>query len=45
MTHAQFLTFCVCLLAMLALFATLYQLELAGKRLDSRLRELRELLA
>ena len=31
-------------LAMLALFATLYQLELAGKRLDAQLRELRELL-
>ena len=30
---------------MLALFAALYQFELAGKRLDARLRELRELLA
>jgi hypothetical protein len=29
---------------MLSLFATLYQLELAGKRLDTKLRELRELL-
>ena len=27
-----------------SLFATLYQLELAGKRLDPQLRELRELL-
>jgi heme exporter protein C len=45
MTNSQFLTFCVCLAAMLALFSTLYQLELAGKRLDARLRELRELLA
>ena len=45
MTGSQFLTFCVSLAAMLALFATLYQIELAGKRLDSRLRELRELLA
>jgi len=45
MTHAQFATFCVCLVAMLALFATLYAIELAGKRLDSSLRELRELLA
>ena len=45
MTGAQFLTFCVALAAMLTLFATLYQLELAGKRLDSHLRELRELLA
>jgi len=45
MTGAQFLTFCVSWLAMLSLFVTLYQLELAGKRLDIRLRELRELLA
>jgi heme exporter protein C len=45
MTGAQFLTFCVCLVAMLGLFATLYALELAGKRLDASLRELRELLA
>jgi heme exporter protein C len=44
MTHSQFFTFCVCWLAMLALFATLYQTELAGKRLDLQLRELRELL-
>jgi heme exporter protein C len=45
MTHAQFLTFCVSLVAMVTLFATLYQLELAGKRIDERLRELKELLA
>jgi hypothetical protein len=45
MTGAQFLTFCVALAAMLALFAALYQIELAGKRLDAHLRELRELLA
>jgi heme exporter protein C len=45
MTHAQFLAFCVSWLAMLFLFATLYGIELAGKRLDARLRELRELLA
>src|SRR6266446_8027017 len=45
MTHAQFATFCVCLVAMVALFATLYQLELAGKRLDAQLKELRELIA
>jgi heme exporter protein C len=38
-------TFCVALAAMVALFATLYQLELTGKRLDARLRELREALA
>jgi heme exporter protein C len=45
MTGTQFGTFCVALVAMLALFATLYRLELAGKRLDAHLRELRELLA
>ena len=45
MTGAQFLTFGVCLAAMLALFATLYATELAGKRLDRSLRDLRELLA
>jgi heme exporter protein C len=44
MTGSQFFTFCVALVAMLSLFATLYQLELAGKRLDTKLRELRELL-
>ena len=44
MTHTQFLTFCVSLAGMLLLFATLYQLELAGKRLDAQLKELRELL-
>ena len=38
-------TFCVSLAAMLTLFATLYNLELAGKRLSAHLRELRELLA
>jgi heme exporter protein C len=45
MTGAQFFTFCVSLAAILALFATLYQVELAGKRIDAHLRELRELLA
>jgi len=45
MTGPQFLTFCVCLAAMLALFATFYAIELAGKRLDRSLRELRELIA
>ncbi len=44
MTHAQFFTFCVSLAAMLSLFATLYHVELAGKRIDAHLRELRELL-
>ena len=45
MTGQQFFTWCVSLLAMVTLFATLYQLELAGKRLDAHLRELKELLA
>jgi heme exporter protein C len=45
MTGAQFLTFCVSFAAVLALFATLYRVELAGKRIDAHLRELRELLA
>jgi heme exporter protein C len=45
MAGSQFLTFCVSLAALLALFATLYQVELAGKRIDAHLRELRELLA
>jgi heme exporter protein C len=38
-------TFCVCLAGMLTLAATLYTNELAGKRLDARLKELKELLA
>jgi heme exporter protein C len=45
MDGSMTLTFCVCLAAMLALFATLYEAELVGKRLDERLRELREVLA
>jgi heme exporter protein C len=45
MAGSQFFTFCVCLAAMLSLFATLYAIELAGKRLDRSLRELKELLA
>ncbi len=44
MTGSQFLTFCVALVAIVSLFATLYQVELAGKRIDAHLRELRELL-
>ena len=44
MAGSQFFTFCVCLAAMLSLFAALYHLEVAGKRLDAHLRELRELL-
>jgi heme exporter protein C len=45
MSALMFLAFCVSWAAMLALAATLYQVELAGKRLDVRLRELREVLA
>ena len=45
MAGSQFLTFCVSLAAMLSLAAFFYRLELAGKRLDQRLRELREALA
>ena len=45
MSGRMFAAFCVSWAAMLLLAATLYQVELAGKRLDSRLRELRELLA
>ncbi len=44
MTGTMFATFCICVVAMVVLFITLYQLELAGKRLDSRIRELKELL-
>ena len=45
MAGSQFATFCVAFAAMLALFATLYSVELAGKRADADLRELRELLS
>ncbi len=45
MSHSQFFVFCVSWAAMLALFATLYRVELAGKRIDGHLRELRELLS
>ena len=45
MAGSQFLTFCVAWAAMLAIFATLYNVELAGKRVDAHLKELRELLA
>ena len=44
MTNPQLFTFCVAFAAMLSLFATMYNIELAGKRLDSDLRELREIL-
>jgi heme exporter protein C len=45
MTASMFTTFCVSLAGMLALAFTLYRVELAGKRIDARLRELREALA
>jgi heme exporter protein C len=45
MSGLMFFTFCVSWAAMLTLAACLYNVELAGKRLDARLRELRELLA
>jgi heme exporter protein C len=45
MAASQFATFCVALAAMLALAGALYRVELSGKRLDARLRELREALA
>jgi heme exporter protein C len=45
MSGSMFFTFCVCWAGLLALASTMYRVELAGKRLDARLRELRELLA
>jgi heme exporter protein C len=45
MTGSMFFTFCVSWAALTAVFALLYQVELAGKRLDERLRDLREALA
>ena len=44
MSGSMFFTFCVCFAATLALAAALYTNELTGKRLDARLRELREAL-
>ena len=44
MSGDMFFTFCVCLVGMLLLAASLYANELTGKRLDVRLRELREAL-
>jgi hypothetical protein len=45
MSASMFLTFCVCLAAMLALAGALYLTELTGKRIDDRMRDLREALA
>jgi heme exporter protein C len=42
MSASMFLTFCLCLVAMLTLAGALYRIELTGKRVDARLRELRE---
>jgi heme exporter protein C len=44
MSGTMFFTFCVCLAGMLVLASALYLNELAGKRIDARLRELREAL-
>ena len=41
----MFFTFCVSWAAMLATVHALYRIELAGKRIDARLRELKELVA
>jgi heme exporter protein C len=45
LSGSQLLTLAVCFAGMLALAATLYTNELLGKRLDERIRELRESLA
>ena len=45
MTWEIFTIFMISFAGMLALAATLYRVELAGKRIDASLRELRELLA
>ena len=45
MSNSMFAAFCVCLAGMLALAAALYRVELTGKRIDERIRELRELLS
>ena len=44
LTASQFTTFGICFAGMLALAGSLYVNELTGKRLDARLRELREAL-
>jgi heme exporter protein C len=45
MTGTMFFAFCVAWAAMLLLAYVMYRVELAGKRTDANLRELRELLA
>jgi heme exporter protein C len=44
LSGSQMLTFAVCFVGMIALAGALYANELTGKRLDARLRELREVL-
>jgi heme exporter protein C len=44
MATSQFAVFCVAVAGMVTLAGTLYRIELSGKRLDLRLRELREAL-
>jgi heme exporter protein C len=44
MSGSMFFTFCVAWAGLLVLAVTMYSVELVGKRLDARLRELRELL-
>jgi heme exporter protein C len=44
MSGSMFFTFCVAWAGLLVLAVTMYRVELVGKRLDARLRELRELL-
>ena len=44
LSGSQMITFAVCFAGMIALAGALYANELAGKRLDARLRELREAL-
>jgi heme exporter protein C len=43
MAGSMLLTFCVSYAALLALASTLYRIEVAGKRIEKRLRELKEL--
>ncbi len=45
MSGSMFFTFCVAWAAMLATAAAMYRIELTGKRIDARMRELNELLA
>ena len=45
MSGSMFLAFCLAWAGLLTLAGTMYRVELAGKRLDERIRELRELLA